>query len=152
MPVYHTLTRVQRLSGPPHEVFEFFAQAQNLEQITPPSLRFRIVSPASIEMRAGALIEYRLKLRGLPIMWLTRIEDFDAPRRFVDVQLAGPYKLWHHTHEFESDGQAGTIMRDTVRYALPAWPLSAPVQRLAVKPELDRIFDYRAAEIHRRFQ
>ncbi|MDP9378403.1 MAG: SRPBCC family protein [Actinomycetota bacterium] len=151
MPAYHTLTRVQRLSRPPSEVFEFFSQAENLEQITPPSLRFRIASPAPIEMRAGALIEYRLKLRGLPIMWLTRIEDFDAPRRFVDVQLAGPYKLWHHTHEFEPDGEAGTLMRDTVRYALPAWPLSAPVQRLAVQPELERIFDYRAAQIGRRF-
>lgn len=148
---YHTLTRSQQIPRAPEEVFAFFASAENLEALTPPSLRFRIVSPLPIEMRVGALIEYRLKVRGLPIMWLTRIEEWEPGQRFVDAQLHGPYRLWHHTHEFTPDGAGGTSMRDTVRYALPAWPASAPLRRLAVKPELERIFDFRAAAVVRRF-
>ena len=93
--------------GTPDEVFPFFADAGNLEAITPPWLAFEVVTPRPIEMRVGALIEYRLKLHRLPISWLTRIEEWEPGVRFVDAQLAGPYKLWHHTHEFEPDG-AGT--------------------------------------------
>ena len=120
---YHVLRREQRLPGTPDEVFPFFADARNLEAITPPWLGFRVLTPAPIELRVGALIEYRLRLRGLPLAWLTRIEDWTPGVRFVDAQLAGPYRLWHHTHEFAPDGAGGTLMRDTVRYALPYWPL-----------------------------
>ena len=77
-------------------------------------------------MRVGTLIEYRLKLHGLPIRWLTQIEEWAPGERFVDVQLRGPYALWHHTHEFEPAGDGQTLMRDTVRYALPLGPLGAP--------------------------
>ena len=80
-------------------------------------------------MRVGALIEYRLTLHGLPISWLTRIEEWVPGERFVDAQLSGPYKLWHHTHEFEPDGAGHTLMRDTVRYALPFGPLSEVAHR-----------------------
>ena len=105
---HHTLRREQRLPGPPEEVFPFFADAGNLEAITPPWLRLRVVTPRPIEMRAGALIEYRLALHGLPIRWLTRIEEWVPGVRFVDAQLTGPYRLWHHTHEFAPDGAGGT--------------------------------------------
>ena len=148
---YHILTREQRLARPPAEVFEFFADAGNLEAITPPSLRFRIVTARPIAMRAGALIEYRLRLRGLPLMWLTRIEAWEPGRRFVDAQLAGPYALWHHTHEFEALPDGTTLMRDVVRYALPFWPFGEVAHALFVRRELEAIFDFRHAEVARRF-
>ena len=97
---HHVLRREQRLPGSPEAVFPFFADAGNLEAITPPWLGFEVVTPRPIEMRAGALIEYRLGLHRLPIAWLTRIEEWEPGVRFVDMQLTGPYRLWHHTHEF----------------------------------------------------
>ena len=146
MPLY-TLRREQRLPGTPRDVFSFFADAGNLEAITPPSLRFEIVTPRPIEMRVGALIEYRLRMRGIPMGWLTRIEEWEPGVRFVDMQLRGPYALWHHTHEFSADGPDSTLMRDTVRYALPGGPLGAVPHALFVKAELDRIFDHRARKV-----
>lgn len=146
MPLY-TLRREQRLPGSPQSVFPFFADAGNLEAITPPSLRFEIVTPRPIEMRVGALIEYKLRMRGIPISWLTRIEEWEPGVRFVDMQLRGPYALWHHTHEFKPDGRDATLMRDTVRYALPGGPLGALPHALFVKRELDRIFDHRLRKV-----
>ena len=144
---YHVLRREQRLPRPPQEVFPFFADAGNLEAITPAWLRFRIVTPRPIEMRAGALIEYRLRLHGLPVSWLTTIEAWEPGERFVDMQLTGPYRLWHHTHEFEPDGAGGTIMRDTVRYALPFGPLGAIAHRAFVARDLAAIFDHRVRRV-----
>jgi ligand-binding SRPBCC domain-containing protein len=143
---YHVLRREQRLPGTPDEVFPFFADAHNLEAITPPFLGFRVITPRPIEMRAGALIEYRLRLHGIAIAWLTRIEDWTPGQRFVDAQLAGPYRLWHHTHEFEPDGDGGTLMRDTVRYALPYWPLGEAAHPLVAR-DLAAIFDHRAQAV-----
>ncbi len=97
----HVLRREQVLEAPIEQAFEFFSRAENLEAITPPWLRFRITSPTPIEMHVGALIRYRLALRRIPISWLTRIEEWEPPHRFVDMQLRGPYGLWHHTHTFE---------------------------------------------------
>ena len=146
---YHVLCREQRLPGTPDEVFPFFADAHNLEAITPPWLAFRVVTPAPIAMRAGALIEYRLRLHGIPVAWLTRIEEWSPGVRFVDAQLAGPYALWHHTHEFKRDGRDATVMRDTVRYAMPLWPLGEVAHALLVRRDLERIFDFRGAEVAR---
>jgi ligand-binding SRPBCC domain-containing protein len=146
------LRREQRLPGPPDAVFPFFADAGNLEAITPAWLGFRIVTPRPIDMRVGALIEYRLRLHGVLVSWLTRIEEWDTDPthpRFVDAQLSGPYKLWHHTHEFEPDGAGGTIMRDTVRYALPFGPLGEVARRLIVSRDLEAIFDFRAERVAR---
>jgi ligand-binding SRPBCC domain-containing protein len=140
---HHTLRREQRLAGTPDEVFPFFADAGNLEAITPPWLTFTVVTPRPIELRAGALIEYRLKLHGLPISWLTRIEEWVPGERFVDAQLNGPYKLWHHTHEFAADGSGHTLMRDTVRWALPYGVFGDVARRAFVARDLERIFDYR---------
>lgn len=125
------------------EVFEFFADTGNLEQITPPWLHFRITTQGPIEMRAGALIDYRLRLHGLPIKWRTEITCWDPPRRFVDEQRRGPYRLWIHEHTFaEIDG--GTRVVDRVTYAVCLGPL---VQRLLVGPDLRRIFDYRKRKL-----
>ena len=139
----HVLRREQRLAAAPDDVFPFFADAHNLEAITPPWLGFRVVTPRPIDMRPGALIEYRLRLHALPLRWRTRIVVWDPPRRFVDVQLSGPYLLWHHTHDFEPDGHGGTVMRDTVRYALPLGPLGEVAHRALVRRDLTAIFDFR---------
>jgi ligand-binding SRPBCC domain-containing protein len=141
-----TLQREQRLPGTPGEVFEFFADARNLEAITPPLLRFRVVTPAPIVMRRGTLIHYRLRVRGVPVRWLTRIEEWDPPHRFVDQQLEGPYALWQHTHTFDADG-AETIMRDTVRYRIGFGPLGTLADRLLVRRDVARIFDFRAQRV-----
>jgi ligand-binding SRPBCC domain-containing protein len=136
------LERRQRVGLPIAEAFEFYGDARNLERITPPWLGFRVTTPEPIEMRAGTLIEYRLKLHGVPVRWKTRIEVWEPPRRFVDVQLSGPYALWHHTHWFEADGEA-TVIADRVRYAIPLGPIGAMVAGLFVDRDVEAIFDYR---------
>lgn len=101
--------------------------------------------------RVGTLIEYRLRLHGIPVSWLTRIEEWIPGERFVDVQLRGPYALWHHTHEFAADGDGGTLMRDTVRYALPYGPLGEVAHRLFVARDLAAIFDFRTERVRAAF-
>ena len=145
----HVLEREQRLPGPPDEVFPFFGDARNLEAITPPLLGFSVVTPEPIEMRVGTLIQYRLRLHGVPVSWLTSIQAWDPPHRFVDVQVRGPYALWHHTHTFEDDGAGGTIMRDVVRYAIGFGPFGELAHRLLVRRDLDAIFDFRRSEVER---
>jgi ligand-binding SRPBCC domain-containing protein len=143
----HTLLREQELPGTPAEVFPLFADARNLEAITPPLLRFEIVTPGDIEMRVGTLITYRLRLHGVPLSWLTSIQAWEPPHRFVDQQIKGPYAFWHHTHELLPSGASGTRIRDTVRYAVGFEPLGEIAHRLLVRRDLDAIFDYRAARV-----
>jgi ligand-binding SRPBCC domain-containing protein len=129
------------LSLPIDEVFAFFAEAGNLERITPPELRFEILTPLPVEMRRGTLLEYRLRLFGLPFRWRTRIAAWDPPQGFIDVQLSGPYAVWEHTHVFAATG-TGTLVDDHVRYRLPLSPpgdLAYPL----VRRQLARIFSYR---------
>jgi hypothetical protein len=135
------------LPRPPAEVFPFFADARNLEVLTPPWLRFEILTPLPIAMRAGAVIDYRLRVHGLPLRWRTEIAEWTPPERFVDVQVRGPYVLWHHTHTFaERDG--GTVCGDRVRY----WPRGgALVDRLFVRRDVERIFAYRAQKLRELF-
>jgi ligand-binding SRPBCC domain-containing protein len=137
----YELEREQRIGRPLHEVFEFFARAGNLELITPPWLRFQI-SEEPDPVRAGARISYRLRLHSVPLRWVSVIEEFEPDRCFVDRQIHGPYRLWHHRHEFAADGD-GTIMRDRVRYALPFGVAGALAHRLFVRRDLDRIFAFR---------
>jgi len=145
-PRLHTLEREQVLRLPPAEAFEFFADAFNLEAITPPWLKFAVDTPGPIDMRPGTLIGYRLRLHGVPVRWLTRIAAWEPGRRFEDVQVRGPYRLWHHSHTFEAH-EAGTLMRDRVRYALPLGPLGELAHRALVRRDLRRIFDYRAEAV-----
>lgn len=146
----HTLHREQRLYGTPDEVFPFFADAFNLEALTPPLLRFKVVTPAPITMHVGALIQYALKLRGVPVSWLTSIQGWDPPHRFVDTQVKGPYALWHHTHTFApTDDGEGTIMEDTVRYGIAFGPFGELAHTLFVKRDVEAIFAFRAQEIPR---
>lgn len=128
-------------------VFEFFSNAENLEKLTPQWIGFRILTPLPIAMREGALIDYKISLHGLPVRWRTKIEVWEPPHRFVDVQLRGPYMLWHHTHAFASCPE-GTEMRDEVLY----WPKGgALANRLLVEKDVRRIFAYRAEEIQKVF-
>ena len=124
---------------PRAEVFDFFADATQLERITPPWLNFSILTPAPINLKAGALIDYRLKLRFIPVKWRTEICVWQPPIRFVDQQLRGPYKRWYHEHTFkEVDG--GTLVEDSVNYRVPGGSL---VHRFFVKPDLLKIFKFR---------
>lgn len=142
----YVLDRTQVVRRPIGEVFAFFADARNLERITPAFLRFRIASPGPIEMKRGALIEYRLGLHGISFGWLTRIEVWEPGRRFVDVQIRGPYRRWEHTHSFDAIAD-GTRVHDRVEYELPFGAVGGIAHRIYVARALDRIFAYRAAQI-----
>ncbi len=149
MPRTQILKRQQRIELPIAAVFDFYGDARNLERITPPWLGFKVTTPGPIEMGVGTLIEYRLRLHGVPVRWRTRIEAWEPPRRFVDVQVKGPYSLWEHTHEFEEEGPETTIIRDRVRYAIPFGPLGELAERALVRRDLREIFDYRRDAVAR---
>jgi len=146
----HLLEREQWIPAPLARVAAFFADAANLEALTPPWLRFRILTPLPIEMCADARIEYRLRLAGVPLRWRTRIAKWDPPCSFVDVQERGPYALWEHTHCFRPV-EGGVLMADRVRYALPWGALGEIAHAAAVKASLAAIFDYRFARIREHF-
>jgi ligand-binding SRPBCC domain-containing protein len=124
---------------PRDEVFPFFAEARNLETLTPAWLKFEVLTPAHIEMRSGTLIDYRIRVHGFPIRWRTEIAEWDPPHQFVDVQLSGPYTWWHHTHTFEENA-GGTLCLDRVRYRLRGGAL---VHWLFVRHDVQKIFQYR---------
>jgi ligand-binding SRPBCC domain-containing protein len=145
----HILEREQRVALPLERAFEFYGDARNLESITPPWMGFHLTTPPPRPMRAGALIAYRLKLHGLPVRWKTRIEAWEPPHRFVDVQLSGPYSLWEHTHTFEGRDDGTIVIRDRVRYSLPLGPLGELAHSLFVRRDLRRIFDYRREAVAR---
>lgn len=142
----HVLRREQLVHAPLEEVFDFFAQARNLEAITPPWLSFQVLAPEPTEVRSGTVIRYRLRLHRVPLSWISRIEEWEPGRRFVDRQLKGPYRLWHHTHDFERHPE-GTLVRDSVRYELPVGFLGEVAHVLFVRRDLARIFDYRIVRI-----
>jgi len=127
-------------------VFGFFAKAENLNIITPPELKFRIITPLPIEMKKGTLIDYKIKLNAVPFAWKTEISEWEPPYRFVDRQLKGPYRIWIHEHTFRShDGK--TIVKDKVEY-LPPGNIAEPfIHKLVVQKKLERIFSYRRQKI-----
>lgn len=140
------LDRIQIIPRPRSEVFQFFSQASNLEKLTPAFLKFQILTPEPIEMKPGTLIDYRLRLYGLPVRWRTRIERFEPEKSFVDKQLWGPYRYWQHLHEFK-DVPGGTEMSDCVQYELPLGFLGRVARALFVRRSLKRIFDFRTKAV-----
>jgi ligand-binding SRPBCC domain-containing protein len=133
--------------SPLSEVFDFFSDPANLEYLTPRWLRFRIATPTPFEMRPGQMIDYRLRLHGIPLRWRSEITAWDPPYRFVDEQRRGPYRLWRHEHRFE-ETKGGTTVVDQVSYVPRGGAL---VHRLFVRPNLTTIFDYRQAQLRERF-
>jgi len=132
-----------RVGGGRDEVFGFFSNADNLASLTPPWVRFEILTPAPIEMGVGTLIDYRIRVRGVPMRWRTRIEVWEPPHRFVDVQIRGPYRFWRHEHRFESVAD-GTMVMDRVEYRAPvAWL----THRLFVRRDVQRIFAFRESAL-----
>jgi ligand-binding SRPBCC domain-containing protein len=122
------------------KVFPFFADAHNLETITPPWLNFHVLTPGEITMRAGAIIDYKLRIHGLPVRWRTEITGWNPPFSFCDEQRRGPYLLWRHTHTFE-EKNGGTLCKDVVEYAAPGGAL---VNYFFVRRDVETIFAYRA--------
>jgi ligand-binding SRPBCC domain-containing protein len=141
----HCLTTARWVPKPIGEVFAFFADAHNLQRITPPWVGFSILTPAPIAMRTGALIDYRIRLWGLPVRWRTEISVWEPGVRFVDRQLRGPYTKWVHEHRFEAR-EGGTVCSDRVDYAHRGGPVG---ERVFVRPQLRRIFAYRWAAMDR---
>ena len=142
----HVLEREQLVRRTRSEVFAFFADAANLEALTPPFLRFQIVTPRPITMQTGTLIEYKIRLFGVSLRWQTLIESFEPECRFVDIQLRGPYRSWRHEHEFVTVPE-GTLIKDRVTYEMPLGWLGEMGRTLLVKRTLDKIFDFRRQAI-----
>ena len=142
---YRFLETTTLLPPTADNVFAFFANAENLERITPPELAFQILTPTPIDIKEGAIIDYRLRLFGGPFRWRTRIVEWQPNERFIDEQVRGPYCSWKHVHTF-APSEAGTRMTDRVEYRLPLLPLGLVALPL-VRRQLDRIFSYRASAI-----
>ena len=135
------------LPEPLAEVFPFFAEARNLEVLTPDWLHFDVLTPLPITMMEGLKIDYRLRLRRMPIRWQSEITQWEPPNRFVDEQTRGPYRLWVHEHRFE-ERTGGTLVEDRVQYAVRGGWL---VDRLLVRRDLRRIFAYRREKLREIF-
>lgn len=138
------LTAELEIDRPLEEVFDFFSSAENLEAITPPWLHFQIVTPTPLDIQEKSLIDYKLKLHGIPIKWRTEIAVWEPPHRFVDQQLRGPYKRWYHEHTFEALGPSRTLAKDQVHY-IPRF--GSLVHKFFVKPDLLKIFTYRQEQL-----
>ena len=140
------LRREQWIPAPLPAVFSFFSDARNLDRITPRWLHFKILGQIDSELSTGTLIHYKLAWYGIPMDWTSRIEEWRPPTLFVDLQLKGPYRFWHHTHCFERC-RGGTLITDTVRYAVPLGVLGDTCAGWLVRRDVERIFDYRAKQI-----
>lgn len=138
MKTHHFQTE-QWLPQPLERVFKFFADPRNLEQITPPWLSFEILTGPDIKIERGTLLDYRLRLRGIPLRWQSEIAVWEPPHRFVDRQTKGPYTLWVHEHRF-AENNTGMTIRDRVEYAVPGGSL---IHKFVVAPDLEKIFGYR---------
>lgn len=146
-PVY-TLHRRQWLPRGLHETFEFFERPENLPRITPPWLRFRILTPLPIVMRRGLIIDYQVRVVGLPTHWRSVISEYDPPFSFRDEQVIGPYRLWDHRHRFWREN-GGTVIEDFVVYQPPLGSIGALLHRLIIRRQLEDIFDFRQRQIER---
>jgi ligand-binding SRPBCC domain-containing protein len=144
--VTYALERRQVVPAPLADVFAFFTDPLNLETLTPPWLGFRILDASDRAVRLGTRIRYRLRVRGIPLRWESRITEYVERRMFADEQVAGPYRRWYHRHEFR-EVPGGVEIRDAVEYRLPLGPLGRLAHALYLKRDLERIFAYRQSRI-----
>lgn len=143
----HILEKTTIINRPLNEVFAFFSKAENLNALTPPELHFKINTPLPIEMFPGRIIDYQIKLNGIPFNWRTEICVWDPPHRFVDQQLKGPYVRWHHTHTFKSLGDH-TEMTDRVEFLSPGWIFEPIINALFVERKVKEIFEFRERQLN----
>jgi len=145
-----TVKFTTKIDRPLPEVFEFFSKAENLNKLTPDNLEFKILSPLPIEMKKGQLIDYRIKLFGIPFSWKTEITEWNPPQQFADHQLSGPYVIWDHTHSFiEKNGV--TEMTDTIIYQSKGWIIAPFLHWLFVDRNVKQIFAYREKRLNELF-
>ncbi|MGZ7091252.1 MAG: SRPBCC family protein [Candidatus Angelobacter sp.] len=146
----YTLAFAQQVPRQLPEVFAFFSCAENLEVLTPPWLNFKILEVTPQPLRQGTLINYSLRVHGIPLRWTSEIIEWEPPHRFVDLQLRGPYKLWRHEHRFEArDG--GTLISDTITLALPLGILGQLAYKIKVRSDVQEIFAFREKKIRALF-
>ncbi|MDQ3021717.1 MAG: SRPBCC family protein [Bacteroidota bacterium] len=145
----HILTRNTIIKKNIDEVFKFFSKAENLNQITPPLLGFKIINSPE-EMKKGSLIDYKIKLNGITFNWQTEITKWDPPYYFEDTQIKGPYKMWVHEHKFEEKDEI-TFMTDIVNYLSPGGIFEFIPHKLIVKKKVESIFDYREKSLKKIF-
>jgi len=142
----YRLLREQLVARPLDEVFSFFSKPENLEAITPAWLHFRTMTVAPSPVQTGTLIRYSLRIHGVPLHWTSRIVEWAPPHSFVDEQVRGPYRTWHHTHRFVAEGNQTRIV-DDVLYALPFGPMGRLAHRMKVKSDVEKIFAFREMRI-----
>ena len=143
----YTLKKEQIIPRNILDVFDFFSKPENLSVITPSKMGFKILTPSPIEMKEGALIDYTVKIIGLPIRWTTLITKYDPPNLFIDQQLKGPYSMWHHTHNFKKLNDKETLIEDIVVYSVPYSFIGGLIHSLYIKRDLEKIFSYRSKKI-----
>ncbi|MCW3083386.1 MAG: hypothetical protein JWP12_752 [Bacteroidetes bacterium] len=138
----HTLIKETIINRPIAEVFDFFSKAENLDKITPPDMQLRIISPQPIIIQKGTLIDYKIKVSGIPFKWQTLISEWNPPYRFIDKQLKGPYNTWIHEHTFE-ERNGKTYMKDYVQFRSPGFFLEPLINKLFVEKKIKAIFEFR---------
>ncbi len=146
MKFYH-LDRIQILPLPLDQAFAFFADPRHLEASTPPFVHFKFTREPPAVFQAGSVVDYRVRMLGVPFRWQARIELWEPPHRFVDIQVKGLFASWHHTHLFEDAGDGHTRMRDRIEFAMPMGALGRVAYRLFVARTIERIFDVRAEHL-----
>jgi ligand-binding SRPBCC domain-containing protein len=146
----HRLVKTTLIKRPISEVFDFFSKAENLNALTPPELEFSILTPLPIPMKKGTLIDYRIKLEGIPFRWRTLISDWQEGKSFTDEQIKGPYRVWKHTHSFVAKGDY-TEMTDEILYLAPGWFLEPIIHKLFVKKRVEAIFEFRESKLNELF-
>ncbi len=148
---YYNLHQTQFINKPISEVFYFFSMPENLEVITPRYLNFRIKTPSPVKMESGSIIDYKIKLRGIPFTWSSLISEYNPPYKFIDEQVRGPYAYWHHTHIF-SETKGGTLIEDIVKYSIPFGLVGQLAHFLFIKSDLKNIFQHRFNTINKIFK
>jgi ligand-binding SRPBCC domain-containing protein len=149
----HVLERRVFIPRARPDVFGFFADPRNLALVNPPGMRLAWLAPPPDVLAAGSVLDFSVRLLGVPVRWRVMIREFDPPYRFVDVQLWGPFSRWEHRHRFaegaapDGTGGAGTWVEDRLTYRLPLGALGSLAHAVAAGRSIAAMFDYRARRL-----